>query len=136
MLSTEQLRLLFQFPVLTQAFIALGSIAMVVGLIAETGWEWRYLVYSYQVGLLVLYAHFFCFGPVLLLGSPGNILYWAAMLGTTPANIAPWCFEWPYVVRLWNRRARPLTFRAFILGAWVTSALWTAIAYWWLRIAV
>jgi len=126
--------------VLIQALIATISITVVATLVAKTGWKRRYAAYVYQLGLLVFYAHFLFCGPPPVLLATGNILYWAAILGTAPANLAPLLLERPHFAALSKRSDKHPNVAVFLVIMWILSALfigsqcWSLAAY--LRVSV
>ena len=116
--------------VLIQTLIAIASITVVGTLVAKAGWRWHHMVYSYELGLLLLYTHFYLHGPPPVSPAMGNLVYWAALLGTAPANVAPLVIEWQHLAALRKRRTRHLSMTVIIVGAWVVSGLITGGLCW------
>lgn len=127
---------IFSIFAVAQLMGACSSVAVVLLLAFCDRARWRFLAYSYELGLVALTLHFLARGPQPLSGSITESMYLAAQAALALPAIAPIAIEWRAVARVGRRFPHVRTLRGRVVVLFGVSVVLFVIISWLVHVFV
>ncbi len=128
--TPENMLYLFCLPIVVlESVIAMTALVCIIILCIRKGFSKRFLLYIYEIPLLILFFHFFLADHVKITSSPLSKLYWASLISFTLPIIYPLSAEWARLSSLGLRKVISGEKRNFGVGIFIVTLLQTAVFY-------